>query len=106
MRMTSQRRLLAIGVGLFAVIGGVVGVLLWQQHRQTPGRNPVLDIHQAFADRLRSGAADPKEVRELTLPSTVQGDALLALALSEDASLLALATRRRVLCLSMEDQRW
>ncbi|HVY82109.1 MAG TPA: hypothetical protein VG994_14060 [Steroidobacteraceae bacterium] len=70
------------------------------------GRDPLIALHHAFAARLRTQAADAREVRELMLPSMRQGETLLALALADDSSLLALTTTQRLLCLRLEDTRW
>jgi hypothetical protein len=70
------------------------------------GRDPLLALHHAFAARLRTQASGLREVRELSVPKSRDGEMLLALALSDDSALLAVATRHRLLCLVIEDERW
>jgi hypothetical protein len=70
------------------------------------GRDPLIALHHAFAARLRTQTADSREVRELMLPSMRQGETLLALALADDSSLLAVTTTRRLLCLRVDDAQW
>ena len=70
------------------------------------GRDPLMALHHELAARLRSHASGLHEVRELTIPHSREGETLLALALSEDSTLLAIATRERLLCLLIENERW
>lgn len=70
------------------------------------GRDPVLALHHAFAARLRASASPLREVREVSLPDSRKGETLLALALADDSSLLAVATTQRLLCLRIENERW
>ncbi|MEP7243221.1 MAG: hypothetical protein ABI885_05995, partial [Gammaproteobacteria bacterium] len=73
---------------------------------RTLGRDPLMALHHAFAARLRLPAAPLRGMRELSVPSPRVGEAVLALALSEDSSLLAVTTRQRLLCLLIESERW
>jgi hypothetical protein len=70
------------------------------------GRDPLLALHYAFAARLRAHAADMQEVRELSVPSSRQGETLLAVGLSQDSTLIAVTTTHRLLCLVVDNQRW
>jgi hypothetical protein len=70
------------------------------------GRDPLVALHHTFAARLRSPAADLREVRELSVPRAREGETLLALALSDDSSLLAVMTRQRLLCLLIANEQW
>jgi hypothetical protein len=82
-----------------------VGILVWE-HRKAPTGESVLALHQAFAERLRAQGSGIPEVKELTLPNARNGEALLALALAEDARLLAITTTHRLLCLIGDEGRW
>jgi hypothetical protein len=73
---------------------------------QDAGRDPVLALHHALAARLRSHTPQPHEVRELFLPHAPEAERSLALALSDDSALLAVATTHRLLCLQFANSRW
>jgi hypothetical protein len=74
---------------------------------QGAGRDPLIALHHAFAARLRTqAAADSREVREIVLPSPRKGETLLALALADDSSLLAVTTTYRLLCLRIAAAQW
>ncbi len=78
---------------------------------QALGRDPVLALHHAFAARLRSHDAEIREVRDLSVPGSRDGEGVLAIALSdgtdkEGSRLLAVATKYRLLCLSMKSREW
>jgi hypothetical protein len=70
------------------------------------GRDPLMALHHEFAARLRSHPSGLREVRDLSVPLSREGDSVLALALSNDFTLLAVATKHRLLCFLMADERW
>jgi hypothetical protein len=73
---------------------------------QSLRRDPLIALHHAFAARLQTSSPPLKEVRQLTVPGASDGDVLIDLALSDDSSLLAIATRHRLLCLTLDPQQW
>lgn len=73
---------------------------------QALGRDPLLALHHAFAARLRTHESESREVRQLSVPGSRDGEQLLAIALSEGSSLLAVATKYRLLCLPMGSSQW
>lgn len=70
------------------------------------GRDPVIALHHALAARLRSQTSGLREVRELFVPHWRDGELSLALALSQDSTLLAVTTTHRLACLHVENGRW
>lgn len=75
-------------------------------HFRAARRDPLMALHHEFAARLRSRTANLPEVRELSVPHSREGETLLALALSQDSTLLAVTTTHRLLCLRIENERW
>src|SRR5690349_13115169 len=70
------------------------------------GRDPVIALHHALAARLRSHTPGLRESRELFVAHWRGGEVALALALSPDSTLLAVATPQRLACLLTESGRW
>ena len=70
------------------------------------GRDPLFALHHLFAARVRAEPRDLPELVEFSLPDVRDGESLLAVALSHDATLLAAITPQRLLCAPMESGRW
>ncbi|MBX5463280.1 MAG: hypothetical protein IRZ28_19590 [Steroidobacteraceae bacterium] len=70
------------------------------------GRDPLFALHHLFAARVTAGPEGLQEVRGFSLPEVRDGETLLAVALSQDSTLLAAITPQRLLCAPVESGRW